>query len=130
MRATRAAQETKTQSIADPGALDHATLVVKTQRLRAKKWLRFSQAFVALHFRSMEKVSTSSQEMSHTVRGWTVLERLWMKYTRQRYLAASTWQNRKGCKTQNRSALNGGWAISTCILSGGTCKWAGMEETC
>ncbi|SRR6266705_4142703 len=26
--------------------------------------------------------------MSHTVQGWTVLERLWMKYTRQRYLAA------------------------------------------
>jgi len=61
LRATRAAQETKTQSFADPGALDHATLIVKTQKLRAKKWLRFSQAFVALHLRSMEKVSTLSQ---------------------------------------------------------------------
>ena len=26
--------------------------------------------------------------MCRTVRGWTVLERLWMTYTRQRYLAA------------------------------------------
>jgi len=48
----------------------------------------------------------------------------------QRYLAASTWQSRERCKTQNCGALNGGWAISTCILNAGTCKWAGMEETC
>ena len=40
------------------------------------------------------------------------------------------WQCRKRCKTQNRSALNGGWAISTCIPNAGPCKWAGMEETC
>jgi len=62
--------------------------------------------------------------------GSTVLERLWMKYTRRRYLAASTSQSRKRCKSQNRSTLNGGWAISTCILNGGMSKWAGMEETC
>ena len=48
-----------------------------------------------------------------------------MKYTCQRYLAASPWQNRKRCKSQNRSALSGGWAILTCILNGGTCTWGG-----
>ena len=37
------------QSFAIPGALGHATLVVKTQKSQAKKWLRFSQEFVALH---------------------------------------------------------------------------------
>jgi len=49
------------QRFAVPGALDHATLVVKTQKLRSKKWLRFSQESVALHPHSMGIVSTSSQ---------------------------------------------------------------------
>ena len=43
------------------GGLDHAMLVVKTQKSQAKKGPRFSQAFVALHPHSMEKASTSSQ---------------------------------------------------------------------
>jgi len=42
-------------------ALDHATLVVKTQKSQAKKWLRFSQKAVALHPHSMGIVLTSSQ---------------------------------------------------------------------
>ena len=41
-----------------PGGLDHAMLVVKTQKSQAKKGPRFSQAFMALHPHSMEKVST------------------------------------------------------------------------
>jgi len=49
------------ERFAVPGALDHATLVVKTQKSRAKEWLRFSQEFVALHPRSMVIVSTSSR---------------------------------------------------------------------
>jgi hypothetical protein len=49
------------RSFVAPGGLDHATLVVKTQKLRVKKWLRFSQGFVVLHPRSMEKASISSR---------------------------------------------------------------------
>ena len=49
------------QKFAVPGALNHATLVVKTQKSRAKKWLRFLQESVARHPHSMGIVSTSSQ---------------------------------------------------------------------
>jgi len=46
LRATRAAQYIKVWRFAVPGALDHATLVVRTQKSRVMEWLRFSQEFV------------------------------------------------------------------------------------
>jgi hypothetical protein len=48
------------RSFAVPGTFEHAVLVVKTQKSQAKKWLKFSQEFVALHRCSMEIASTSS----------------------------------------------------------------------
>jgi hypothetical protein len=54
-----------------------------------------------------------------------------MSYTRQRYLATSTWQSRKRCKTQTTDAPNGRWEsgdILSRILNTGPHRWAGMGD--
>jgi len=49
------------QSFAALEAQDHAMLAVLTRKSRVRRSLRFWQAFVALHLRSMERVWISNR---------------------------------------------------------------------